>query len=314
MYNSILITGAGGTVGHALTNFYLSQGATVYAVDRSEEGVARLLDIQKNSSYGGSLYIFYEDIQNQSFYEKALGVKDLECIVHCASLKHFSVGVEFPAKVFNENVAVFKKIEELAKVHANIQRVVLCSSDKAAQPTSAMSQSKKEIEELSEKTEGRNVEFINVRFANILYSSGSLLQKLEECIQSGGRFLIRDREMTRYLLTKNDVINLVDYALRSGQHGDIICFQAPAARIQDLVQEYLKKRGSSIEVTVGDNHFGESIHEALFNKEELNHVYKKGNYFIYNRRCAGNLEESEKEHALSSNNALSEASLKKLYE
>ena len=64
--------------------------------------------------------------------------------------------------------------------------------------------------------------------------------------------------MTRYLLTKNDVINLVDYALRSGQHGDIICFQAPAARIQDLVQEYLKKRGSSIEVTVGDNHFGDT--------------------------------------------------------
>lgn len=314
MYKNILITGAGGTVGYVLTNFYLSQGSNVYAVDRSEEAVARLLDIQKNSSCSGKLHIFYEDIQDQSFYGKALGVKELECIVHCASLKHFSVGVEFPEKVFDENVAVFKKIEELTKAHTNIQKAILCSSDKAAQPTSAMGQSKKEIEELSEKTEIRNVEFINVRFANILYSSGSLLQKLEECIQSEERFLIRDGEMTRYLLTKNDVIILVDYALRFGQHGDVICLQAPAARVQDVVSEYLKKQKSEIEVAVGDNPFRESIHEALFNEEELNHVYKKEGYFIYNKKHEGSLEESERQHALSSNNALSEISLRKLYE
>lgn len=314
MYKNILITGAGGTVGCVLTNFYLSQGVNIYAVDRSEEGITRLLDIQKNFSHSGKLQILFEDLLNDSFFEKASSLKEVECIVHCASLKHFSVGVEFPEKVFNENVTVFKKIEELARDHANIQRVVLCSSDKAAQPISAMGQSKKVIEELSEKIKIRNVQFINIRFANILYSSGSLLQKLEECIQSNGKFLIRDGEMTRYLLTKSDTVTLVDYALRFGQHGDVICFQAPAARIRDLVHEYLIKRKSSIEVVEVDNPFGESIHEALFNEQELEYVYKSGDFFIYNKKCGGSLKRVEKEYALSSSNALSKDSLKKLYE
>ncbi|NCQ06378.1 MAG: NAD(P)-dependent oxidoreductase, partial [Candidatus Moranbacteria bacterium] len=99
MYKNILITGAGGTVGSALTNFYLSQGSNVYAVDRSEEAVARLLDIQQNYSYSGKLHILFEDIQDLSFHKEILGVQELECIVHCASLKHFSVGAEFPKKV-----------------------------------------------------------------------------------------------------------------------------------------------------------------------------------------------------------------------
>jgi|GEM_PF-4679347 len=314
MYSNILITGAGGTVGYLLSNFFLSQGANVYAVDRSEEGIARLLDIQKNSFYSGKLHILFEDVLDNSFYEKALALKELECIVHCASLKHFSVGVAFAEKVYNENIAVFKKIEELASAHINIQRIILCSSDKAAQPITAMGQSKKAIEELSKKAEVRNVKFINVRFANILYSSGSLLLKLEECIQNGGRFLLRDKEMTRYLLTKNDVIALIDFALQFGQHGDVICLRTPAARIQDVVREYLKKRKSSVEVIVGENHFGESIHEALFNEKELEHVYKEGDFFIYNENREGDLERAEKEYAISSSNALSKDSLKKLYE
>lgn len=314
MYKNILITGAGGTVGYLLTNFYLSQKMNVFAVDRSEEGVARLLNIQKNSSHGSKLHIFYEDILDDSFSEKVLSKKELECIIHCASLKHFSVGVEFPEKVFYENIAVFKKIEKIVKTHINIKRVVLCSSDKAAQPISAMGHSKKVIEELSEKVEIENVDFVNVRFANILYSSGSLLQKLEECIQSGDKFLIRDGRMTRYILTKNEVIVLIDYALRFGQHGDVICLQASSARIQDIVNEYLKKRRSDLGIVVGKNLFGESIHEALFNEEELRHVYKEENYLIYNKKRKGNLSELEKKYALSSCNALSKDSLKKLYE
>lgn len=316
MYKNILITGAGGTVGYVLTNFYLSQGANVYAVDRSEEAVARLLDISKEQSYSGKLRIFFDDIQDPALYNKLLEVNDLECIVHCASLKHFAVGAEFPDKVFKENVTVFKKIEELVRAHIGIQKVVLCSSDKAAQPVSSMGQSKKKIEELSEKVKIRNVQFVNVRFANILYSSGSLLQKLEECIQNERKFLIRDGRMTRYLITKREITALIDFALQHGKHGDVICLPVPSARIQDVVSEYLKKRESKVEVVIGENPFSESIHEALFSEEELLHVYRKEGYLIYNIniKSARNLDESEKSHVLSSNNALSKDSLKKLYE
>ncbi|MBI2439494.1 MAG: SDR family NAD(P)-dependent oxidoreductase [Candidatus Moranbacteria bacterium] len=314
MYKNILITGAGGTVGYALTNFYLSQGINVYAVDRSEEAVARLLDVEKEKSYNGKLQVFFDDIQDLSFQKKILEVKELECIVHCASLKHFAVGSEFPEKVFNENIAVFKKIEDLVRVHLGIQKVILCSSDKAAQPISSMGQSKKKIEELSENVKVRNVDFINVRFANILYSSGSLLQKLEECIQQKKKFSIRDGEMTRYLLTKREVILLIDFALRLGKHGDVICLLSSSARIQDVVYEYLRKRESEIEVVLGENPFSESIHESLFNMEELQHVYKKEGYLIYNRNNKGNLDDLEENRALSSKNALSKDSLKKLYE
>jgi len=177
-----------------------------------------------------------------------------------------------------------------------------------------MGKSKKEIEELSEKVKIRDVQFINVRFANILYSSGSLLQKLEECIQNKGKFLIRDGRMTRYLLTKHEVIALIDYAFRFGKHGDVICLSVHSARIQDVVLEYLKKKKSKVEVVIGENTFAESIHEALFNEKEIQYVYKKEGYLIYNIKSKGNLEASEKRHVLSSSNALSKDSLKKLYE
>lgn len=314
MYKNILITGAGGTVGYALTNFYLSQGLNVYAVDRSEEAVACLLDISKERSYSGKLQVFFDDIQDPSFQNKILEAKELECIIHCASLKHFAVSAEFPEKVLKENITVFKKIEELVRAHSGIQKVILCSSDKAAQPTSSMGASKKKIEELSKKIKIRNVEFINVRFANILYSSGSLLQKLEECIQNKKKFLIRDGRMTRYLLTKQEVVLLIEFALKFGRHGDVICLPASSARIQDVVSEYLRKRESEVELVLGENPFAESIHESLFNDKELQCVYKKEGYLIYNINSEGSLDDLEKSKVLSSSDALSKNSLEKLYE
>ncbi len=314
MYKNILITGAGGTVGYALTNFYLSLGLNVYAVDRSEEAVARLLNISNEHSYSGNLEVFFDDIQDLSFQNKILEVKELECIIHCASLKHFAVGAKFPEKVFRENINVFKKIEELVCAHLSIKKVIVCSSDKAAQSISSMGQSKKKIEEMSEKLKIRDVQFVNVRFANILYSSGSLLQKLEECIQNKKKFLIRDKRMTRYLLTKHEVISLIDFSLRFGMHGDVICLPVSSARIQDVVSEYLKKRESEVELVIGENPLAESIHESLFTEDELQYVCRKEGYIVYNRNNEGGLNVSEKRRALSSNDALSKDSLNKLYE
>jgi FlaA1/EpsC-like NDP-sugar epimerase len=314
MYKNILITGAGGTVGYELTNFYLSKGATVYAVDRSEEGVARLLDIKRVSTFGNKLNILYDDILNISFKNNALGIKGVQVIIHCAALKHFSVGEEFPEKVFQENINVFKKVVELAREHKDVEKVAICSSDKAAQPTSAMGKSKKEIEDLCRKVNIRDVAFVNVRFANILYSSGSLFQKLEESVLAGREFLVRDKRMTRYVFTKQEVIQLVDHAMNYGRHGDVICLSTHSAKVVDLISVYLKKRGLNLAVTEGENIFNESLHEALFNKKEVDHVSKANGYLTYNTKYMGDLSEVDKLLVISSNNAISGDSLKKIYE
>ncbi|OGI22242.1 MAG: hypothetical protein A2808_02540 [Candidatus Moranbacteria bacterium RIFCSPHIGHO2_01_FULL_55_24] len=311
---NILITGAGGTVGLILTRFFLGEGFRVYVVDRAEEGAARLLDMQRISGNGKSLYVLFGDVLEESFLENFLGQTEISYIIHCAALKHFSVGVAFPEKVMTENVEVFKRVRDIAKKHTGVRKVILCSSDKAAKPLSAMGASKKAIEDLSRESDIEGVDFINIRFGNILYSNGSVLEKLENHIQRGEAFTIRNQEMTRYILTESDVVDLVEYALNSGVHGDVICIETPSIKITELVEGYLKKRKATIPVVLGENSFAESIHEALFNEEEVPCVSKNGQFFVYNKKHKGDLNENDRDYVLSSEHALSEEALKKIYE
>lgn len=311
---SILITGAGGTVGLLLTKFFLNEGFFIYAIDRSEEAIVRLLDIQNMNEKGKALHILFGDILDEFSVKNFLENKEISYIIHCAALKHFLVGAVFPEKVMAENIEVFNRIKEMAKKQKGLSRVILCSSDKAAKPFSAMAASKKSIEDFSRELNIDGVEFVNIRFANILYSNGSILEKLENHIQQGEAFTIRNKEMTRYVLTKNDVLNLVVYALNHGIHGDIICIKTPAIRITELVEGYLKKRNSSISVVLGENFFSESIHEALFNEEEISCVSRTDHFFTYNRNNRGNLVGGDRDYVLSSEYALSNDALKKIYE
>lgn len=311
---NILITGAGGTVGLALTRFFLDDGFHVYAVDRSEEAVARLLGLQYSVGNGKNLDVLFGDILDELFPESFLTRIEVSYIIHCAALKHFSVGVAFPEKVMTENVEAFKQVRDIAKKHRRVRKIILCSSDKAAKPFSAMGASKKTIEDLSRESNIEGVDFINIRFGNILYSSGSILERLEDHIQRKEPFIIRNQEMTRYILTETDVVDLIKYALHNGIHGDVICIKTPSIKITELVDEYLKKRKAAIPVFVGENSFSESIHEALFNEEEVSYVSKKGQFLVYNKKYEGDLSGNDRDHVLSSEHALSKEALKKIYE
>jgi len=314
MSKNILITGAGGSVGLLLTRFYLSNNFRVYAIDRSENAIAKLLDIQVEHKKGKNLFVEFKDILDIRFLKSFLKDTKIDYIIHCAALKHVSVASVFPDRVLDENVSTFKNIVKAIKQNHTIRKVIVCSSDKAAQPSSSMGKSKKIIEDLSSNLNINNIQFVNVRFGNILYSNGSILHKLEEYINENIPFFVRDKKMTRYILTKKDVIKLIDYALKKGSHGDIISIKVPAIKVTDLVNRYLKMRKKSITILFKKSKFKESIHESLFNKQEVGNICFKDGFFVYNRNQKGNLSVDEKEYIISSLNALKPDAYKKIYE
>jgi FlaA1/EpsC-like NDP-sugar epimerase len=297
---NILITGAGGTVGLNLTTFFLSQNHRVCALDRSEEAIARLIEIKNGMENKAFLNIEFGDLLNKDLLERIVSEYEIDTIIHCAVLKHVSVGHYYPEKLAFENIVAFTNIMHVVRSIKSVKKVLLCSTDKAAQITSVMGSSKKFLETLCEGANIPHAEFVAVRFGNILHSNGSITHVIERKIIENKPLIVRDSNMTRYVLTRENVQGLISFALDKGKQGDILSIRVPSVRITDLVKTFLSKRKVEIPVICGQNTMHEAIHESLFNTIEVNCVVEKDQFFVYNKDTIGNLSVDDKEYLLSS--------------
>ena len=209
--------------------------------------------------------------------------RGVDYIYHAAALKQVPSCEFHPMEAVKTNVIGTENVLEAA-IQNRVKRIVCLSTDKAVYPINAMGISKAMMEKVI-VAKARNLENLDIticctRYGNVMASRGSVIPLFVDQIRQGKKITITDPNMTRFMMTLDDAVDLVLYAFEHGQNGDIFVQKAPAATIQVLAQaltELLEVPEHPISI-MGTRH-GEKTYEALLSREEMAVAFDQANYF-----------------------------------
>lgn len=275
---TLLITGGTGSFGNAVLKRFLdSDLAEIRIFSRDEK---KQDDMRKR--YASSKLKFYiGDVRDyQSILNATRGV---DYIFHAAALKQVPSCEFHPMEAVKTNVLGTENVLEAA-IQNKVQRVVCLSTDKAVYPINAMGISKAMMEKVmvakSRNLEGTNTVICGTRYGNVMASRGSVIPLFIEQMRADKPLTITDPEMTRFMMTLADAVDLVLYAFEHGNNGDMFVQKAPAATVEVLAKALTMMLGKSdypIQI-IGTRH-GEKAFEALLSREEMACAEDRGEYF-----------------------------------
>lgn len=278
MFNDkiLLITGGTGSFGNAVLRVLLNSGLReIRILSRDEK---KQDDMRKK--YNNSKIKFYiGDVRDYQSVSNA--VRGVDFIYHAAALKQVPSCEFHPLEAVKTNVLGTENVLEAA-INCGVQRVVVLSTDKAVYPINAMGISKAMMEKVAvAKSRNGNGIVINVtRYGNVMCSRGSVIPLFTQQIRSGQPITITDPDMTRFMMTLDDAVDLVLYAFQHGQPGDIFVQKAPAATIETLARALTGLLGKpEHEVRVIGTRHGEKLYEALLSREEMVAAEDLGGYY-----------------------------------
>lgn len=272
----LLVTGGTGSFGNAIVDRFLSTDISEIRIFSRDE---KKQDEMRGKYNSHKLKFFIGDVRDaQSLLAP---VRDVDYLFHAAALKQVPSCEFYPLEAVKTNVMGTENVLEMA-IQSDVKRVVVLSTDKAVYPINAMGMSKALMEKVS-VAKSRNISetIINVtRYGNVMASRGSVIPLFVNQIQSDIPITITDPEMTRFMMTLDDAVDLVLYAFKNGQQGEIFVQKAPAATILVLAKaltESLEKPDHPINI-IGTRH-GEKLYEALLSREDVVKAEDLGNYF-----------------------------------
>ena len=220
------------------------------------------------------------DVRDYRSIEDAMDGVDY--IFHAAALKQVPSCEFFPVQAVKTNVIGTDNVLEAAINH-NVKKVIVLSTDKAAYPINAMGMSKAMMEKVA-IAKGRNLRpdqtiICRTRYGNVMASRGSVIPLFCDQIKEGKPLTITNPEMTRFMMTLDDAVDLVIYAFEHGNQGDLFVQKAPAATVDVLAKAIKELKHSDAEIKhIGSRH-GEKIYETLVTKEEMVGAEDLGAYF-----------------------------------
>ena len=273
---SLLITGGTGSFGNAVLRRFVSsnlQEIRIFSRDEKKQDAMRKL-------YGDSKIKFY--IGDVRDYQSVLNaVRGADYIYHAAALKQVPSCEFHPLEAVKTNVLGTENVLEAA-INCGVKRVVCLSTDKAVYPINAMGISKAMMEKVAvakARTSGNTV--INVtRYGNVMASRGSVIPLFTQQIRAGQAITITDPNMTRFMMTLDDAVDLVLFAFEHGQPGEVFVQKAPAATIETLAKALTGLLGlPQHPISVIGTRHGEKLYEALLSREEMVAVQDLGGYF-----------------------------------
>lgn len=264
----LLITGGTGSFGNAVLKRFLdSDIAEIRIFSRDEK---KQDDMRKH--YASSKLKFY--IGDVRDYQSVLNAtRGVDYIFHAAALKQVPSCEFHPMEAVKTNVIGTENLLEAA-IQNKVKRVVCLSTDKAVYPINAMGISKAMMEKVM-VAKSRNIDddttvICGTRYGNVMASRGSVIPLLIQQIRDGKPLTLTDPNMTRFMMTLSDAVDLVLYAFENGCNGDLFVQKAPAATVEVLAKaltQMLKKPDHPIQV-IGTRH-GEKLFEALLSREEM---------------------------------------------
>ena len=273
---TLLITGGTGSFGNAvLTRFLDSKIKEIRIFSRDE----KKQDDMRNKYNNPKIKFYIGDVRDYQSLVSA--VRGVDFIFHAAALKQVPSCEFHPLEAVKTNVLGTENVIECA-IQCGVLRVIVLSTDKAVYPINAMGISKAMMEKVAvAKSRQCASTVINItRYGNVMASRGSVIPLFIEQIKSSIPISITDPEMTRFMMTLNDAVDLVLYAFENGKSGDIFVQKAPAATIKtlaDAVAQLMKKPDHEINI-IGTRH-GEKLYEALLSREEMVAADDLGDYF-----------------------------------
>ena len=274
----LLITGGTGSFGNAvLRRFLQTDIAELRIFSRDEKNQD---DLRKKYS-NPKLKFYIGDVRDyQSILNASRGV---DYIFHAAALKQVPSCEFHPIEAVKTNVMGTENVLEAA-IQNQVKRVVCLSTDKAVYPINAMGISKAMMEKVivakSRNLKGTQTTICSTRYGNVMASRGSVIPLFVDQILVGKPITITDPNMTRFMMTLEDAVDLVLYAFEHGQNGDIFVQKAPAATIEVLTQALLgimDKPNHEVRM-IGTRH-GEKLYEALLSREEMLAAEDMGDYY-----------------------------------
>lgn len=272
----LLITGGTGSFGTAVLNKFLDTNhfKEIRIFSRDEKKQDDMRNIYKNDK----LKFYIGDVRDLSSVEKAM--RGVDYVFHAAALKQVPSCEFFPMEAVKTNVMGTQNVIDAA-VKYEVKKVICLSTDKAAYPINAMGISKAMMEKVAVAA-SRNLEKTTVcltRYGNVMASRGSVIPLFVKQIQSGDSITITDPNMTRFLMSLDEAVDLVLFAFEHGNSGDLFVNKAPAGTIRDLAQalKELFKAETSIKI-IGTRH-GEKLYETLCTREEMLKAEDMGDFY-----------------------------------
>ena len=274
----LLITGGTGSFGNAVLKRFLdSKISEIRIFSRDEK---KQDDMRKKYEHP-KLKFYIGDVRD---YRSVLNAtRGVDFIFHAAALKQVPSCEFHPMEAVNTNVLGTENMLEAA-IQNEVKRVVCLSTDKAVYPINAMGISKAMMEKVM-VAKSRNVDksktlICGTRYGNVMASRGSVIPLFVDQIRAGKALTITDPNMTRFMMTLADAVDLVLYAFEHGNNGDIFVQKAPAATVETLANalvDLMKKPEHPINI-IGTRH-GEKLFEALLSREEMACAEDLGRYF-----------------------------------
>ncbi len=274
---TILITGGTGSFGNAVLKRFLHTDIAeirVFSRDEKKQEDMRL-DLKSDK-----VKFYIGDVRNYESIRDA--TRGADYIFHAAALKQVPSCEFYPMEAVHTNILGTENVLN-ASVEANISKVIVLSTDKAVYPINAMGISKAMMEKLmiakSRRLSSTDTMLCGTRYGNVMASRGSVIPLFVKQIKEGSVLTVTDPQMTRFLMSLEDAVDLVLYAYKNGTQGDIFVQKAPASTIMDLALALRELFNANNEIRVIGTRHGEKLYETLLTREELAKAENFGNYF-----------------------------------
>lgn len=274
---TLLITGGTGSFGNAVLRRFLNtdiKEIRIFSRDEKKQEDMRINLVDPKVKF------YIGDVRNiHSIFQAMEGVN---YVFQAAALKQVPSCEFYPLEAVKTNILGTENVLNSA-ITKGVERVIALSTDKAVYPINAMGMSKALMEKIivakSRFVDSEKTTFCCTRYGNVMASRGSVIPLFIKLIKEGKPLTITDPNMTRFLMSLDDAVDLVLYAYINGKQGDTFVQKAPASTIGDLAQALKELFKADNEVRIIGTRHGEKLYESLMTREEMAHADDLGGYY-----------------------------------
>lgn len=275
---TLLITGGTGSFGNAVLRRFLNSDIKEIRIFSRDE---KKQDDMRHQLQNPKIKFYIGDVRDKRSVDVAM--MGVDYVFHAAALKQVPSCEFFPVQAVRTNVLGTENVLDSA-IQYGVKNVVVLSTDKACYPINAMGISKAMMEKVA-IAKGRSLGINGptticcTRYGNVMASRGSVIPLWAEQMKAGNDITITDPNMTRFMMTLDDAVDLVLYAFQNGQNGDLFVQKAPAATLDTLANSLLTLYKSNSKIRIIGTRHGEKLYESLVTREEMAKAEDMGNYY-----------------------------------
>jgi UDP-glucose 4-epimerase len=275
---TLLITGGTGSFGNAVLNRFLNNNyfseIRIFSRDEKKQD-----DLRKRVN-NPKVKFYIGDVRDRDSLISA--IKGVDYIFHAAALKQVPSCEFFPLEAVKTNIFGTDNVLSVAQ-DFEVKKVVVLSTDKAAYPINAMGMSKALMEKVmvakSRILDSEKTIFCGTRYGNVMASRGSVIPLFIDQIKENKSLTITDPNMTRFMMTLEDAVDLVLYAFEHANQGDLFVQKAPSATVSTLAKALIELYESTSEIKIIGTRHGEKLYETLVNREDMIKAEDLGEYY-----------------------------------